>query len=117
MARVKVHAGDFLQKEGYLTGAVINLKTEAHSWVGESIPLADIETLELATEENVKKLGGTVGWGAVGGVLLGPVGLLAGLLAGGRKKEATFVAKFKDGRKVLATTDNKSFTKMQAAIF
>lgn len=48
---------------------------------------------------------------------LGQVGLLAGLILGGNKKEVTFVAKFKDGRKMLATTDSKSFTKMQAATF
>ncbi|MEX2475048.1 hypothetical protein [Marinobacter sp.] len=117
MSTIKVHAGDFLPKEGFLKGTFINLKTEDRSWVGENVQLADIETLELATEESVKKLGGTVGWGAVGGLLLGPVGLLAGLVAGGRKKEVTFIAKFKDGRKVLATTDNKTYTQMQAAVF
>jgi len=76
-----------------------------------------IETVEIATEENVKKLGGTVGWGIAGAVLLGPVGLLAGLLVGGRKKEVTFVARFKDGRKLLGTTDSKTFTTLQAACF
>jgi len=43
--------------------------------------------------------------------------LLAGLLLGGNKKEITFVAKFKDGRKLLATTDSGTFTKLQAAVF
>ena len=65
----------------------------------------------------MKKIGGTVGWGAVGAIALGPVGLLAGLLLGGKKKEVTFVARFKDGRKLLATTDNGTFTKIKAAIF
>lgn len=79
--------------------------------------MTTIETVEIATEENVKKLGGTVGWGIAGAVLLGPVGLLAGLLVGGRKKEVTFVARFKDGRKLLGTTDSKTFTTLQAACF
>lgn len=117
MGKLKVHAGDFLKGEGSFGSASFVLRTKEHSWVGEVIRVTSIETLEIASEENVKKIGGTIGWGAAGGVLLGPVGLLAGLLAGGRKKEVTFVAKFKDGRKLLATTDSKTFIKMKAAVF
>ena len=76
-----------------------------------------LESIEKATEESVKRLGGSVGWGAAGAVLLGPVGLLAGLLAGGRGMDVTFVARFKDGRKLLGTTDSKTFVKLQAAVF
>ena len=117
MAKLKVHAGDFLEGDGQFSFGSLVLKTEAHRFLGETIPITAMEMVEIATEQNVKKLGGTAGWGIAGGVLLGPVGLLAGLLAGGRKKEVTFVAKFKDGRKLLATTDNKTFTKLQAACF
>lgn len=117
MAKVVVHAGDFLKGNGKFSFNSLVLRTDEHSIIGEAIPITELETVEMATEENVKKLGGTVGWGIAGGVLLGPVGLLAGLLAGGRKKEVTFVAKFKDGRKCLATTDNKTFVKLQAACF
>lgn len=117
MAKVKVHAGDFIKGEGQISFGSLTLKTEQHSWVGEAIPFSALETVEVASEESVKRIGGTVGWGAAGAVILGPVGLLAGLLLGGKKKDVTFVAKFKDGRKLLATTDNKSFTKLQAAVF
>ena len=120
--KIKVHAGDFLSPgAGWLKGGwksfTLVLLTPEQSWAGEKIALDQLETVEPASEENVKKIGGTVGWGAAGAVLLGPVGLLAGLLVGGRKKEVTFVAKFKDGRKLLATTDNKTFTILQAAVF
>jgi hypothetical protein len=117
MAKITVHAGDFLKGEGQLSFGSIVLKTEDHPWVGEVIPLSKLEMVDTASEENVKKLGGTIGWGAAGAVLLGPVGLLAGLLLGGRKKEVTFVAKFKDGRKLLATTDSSTYTKLTAAVF
>jgi len=117
MAKIQVHAGDFLKADGQFSFGNLFLKTEAHCFLGETIPVTTIETVEIATEENVKKLGGTVGWGIAGAVLLGPVGLLAGLLVGGRKKEVTFVARFKDGRKLLGTTDSKTFTKLQAACF
>ena len=118
MAKIKVHAGDF-EKIGNnsFSFGVFTLFTVDHPYVGEKIFASELEEIDIATEDNVKKIGGTAGWGVVGGVLLGPVGLLAGLLAGGRKKEVTFVAKFKDGRKLLATTDSKAYTKIQASFF
>ena len=77
----------------------------------------DVEEVSIATEENVKRVGGTVGWGLAGAAILGPVGLLAGLLLGGKGKDVTFIIKFKDGRKMLATTDSKTFTKLAAMAF
>jgi hypothetical protein len=117
MAKVTVHAGDFLKGEGQFSFDSLILKTTEHSWVGETISITQLETVEVASEESVKKIGGTIGWGAAGALVLGPVGLLAGLLLGGKKKEVTFLAKFKDGRKFLATTDNGTFIKLRAAVF
>ncbi|MBL4783610.1 MAG: hypothetical protein JKX92_15365 [Porticoccaceae bacterium] len=117
MAKVKVHAGDFLEGDSQYSFGSLILKTKEHSFLGETIPITELETVEVASEESIKKLGGTVGWGAAGALILGPVGLLAGLLLGGKKKEITFIAKFKDGRKLLASTDSKTFTKLQASVF
>ena len=83
----------------------------------ETIAKNQIATIELATEENVKRLGGTIGWGAAGAVLLGPVGLLAGLLLGGRSKDVTFVMALKDGRKLLGKAKAKTYTQIQAIAF
>jgi len=119
MAKITVHAGDFLKGNGdYHFGSFVlhTEKTRGHL-VGEAIHNSQLELIEAASEESVKKLGGAIGWGAAGAVILGPVGLLAGLLLGGKKKEVTFVAKFKDGRKLLATTDSKTYTKLMAAVF
>lgn len=117
MAKITVHAGDFLKGDSQFSFGSLVLRTEAHSFVGEAIPISQLESVEVAREESVKKIGGTIGWGAAGALVLGPVGLLAGLLLGGKKKEVTFVANFKDGRKLLATTDSGTFTKLQAAVF
>lgn len=117
MAKITVHAGDFSTRDGLYAAGRINLLSKKHWLMGEWINIKQIETIEIATEETVKKLGGTVGWGIVGAALLGPAGLLAGLLLGGKQKEVTFVAQFKDGRKLLATTDNTTFTTLQAAAF
>lgn len=116
MAKVVVHAGDWPKGSGQFSFGAFALPKGG--WGGfEGVHSSELVSIEVATEDNVKRLGGTIGWGAVGAALLGPVGLLAGLLAGGRGKDVTFVAVFKDGRKILATTDSKSFTQMKAAIF
>lgn len=117
MAKITVHAGDFLKGDSKFAFGSLHLKTEKHSFAGEVISLDSLTEVEIASEESVKKIGGTIGWGAVGGLVLGPVGLLAGLLLGGKSKEVTFVARFKDGRKLLATTDSGTFKQLKAAVF
>jgi len=116
MGSLKVHAGDWGKGSGSY-GLGIFLLPQSGAWKQDSIPSSHLAEVDVASEESVKRLGGAAGWGAVGGVLLGPVGLLAGMLLGGRGKDVTFVAKLKDGRKLLATTDNKTFIKIQAAVF
>jgi hypothetical protein len=71
--------------------------------------------IEIATETSVKKIGGTIGWGIAGGAAFGPIGLLAGLISGGRNQEITFVASFSDGNKVLATANKKEFVALKSA--
>lgn len=125
MGRLKVHAGDFitispshLYVKGWGGGAgTFLLATQERQFKlknTESILSSELEYLALASEENVKRLGGTIGWGTLGGLLLGPAGLLAGLLLGGKNKNITFLAKFMDGRKMVASTDQKTWAEIQA---
>ncbi len=67
MSTIKVHAGDFLKGDSQFNFGSFSLKTDKHSFIGETIPATYLETVEIATEERVKKIGGTIGWGAVGG--------------------------------------------------
>ena len=114
---VEVHAGDFVKgKDGQFVGQCFLMKVPG-KWRREKIPIAEVGDIEVATEDSVKKLGGAVGWGIAGGVLLGPVGLLAGLLAGGRQKTVTFVCRLQDGRKFMGTTDSKTWKAILAARF
>lgn len=48
--------------------------------------MENLVSLTQITEENKASFIGKAGWGLAGGLVLGPVGLLAGLLAGGNKK-------------------------------
>ncbi len=118
---IKVHAGDWGEtRAGFgpgWSGEYRLIFPERGGGNSTYLLTKDVATVETANEESVKKLAGTAGWGIAGAALLGPVGLLAGLLLGGRKKEVTFICVFKDGKKILATTDSKTYTKFQAAAF
>jgi hypothetical protein len=115
MAEFKVLGGDFNKGRATLTWGSISFAPEGFSFTGERRSNSELDEVAIATEETFKRLGGTLGWGAVGAVALGPVGLLAGLLLGGSKKEVTFVARYKDGKKFLAVGDPKIFQKCLAA--
>jgi len=118
MSKVKIIAGDFKNGDAqYSVGSFSAMRSNEHWFWGESLSIKDFESIEVASEESVKKLGGTVGWGAVGALALGPIGLLAGLMLGGKGKDVTFIALHKDGRKFMATTDAKTYTKIQAGMF
>ena len=125
VGKIKIEAGDFKKGSGskFVSLGGLNefhMMTNEAGWTGYKVKkyrIDDVEEVDEASEENVKRLGGTVGWGVAGAVILGPVGLLAGLIAGGRGKNVTFVCKFKDGTKMLGTTSSKTFTKIMAARF
>lgn len=118
MATIKVLAGDFYKGSQHkFNFGTLTLFSDKAKWMGESIPSTQFASIEVASEESVKRAGGTIGWGAAGALVLGPVGLLAGLMLGGKSKDVTFIGVLHDGRKMLATTDSKTFTKLQAAIF
>ncbi len=119
MAKLKLHAGDFenISPNNSFNG-YFHLATRERTFKfinTEMINPIELEYLSIANEEAVNSIGGKIGWGAAGGLLLGPVGLLAGLLMGGKSKEVTFIAKFKDGRKFVATTDSSTWGKIQAS--
>lgn len=123
MSSIKIHAGDFNKGSGQITFSLHSIILVPPADSNKFLPTAytinkkDIEEISLATEDNVKRIGGTLGWGVVGATLLGPVGLLAGLLLGGKGKNVTFIMKLKDGRKLLGTVDAKTYTKLNALIF
>lgn len=118
MAKIKLLAGDFGTGAGTLGSRAITLpRPDLGVFKTEEVHFPMLQSVDVATEENVKRAGGTVGWGLAGAALLGPVGLLAGLLVGGRGKDVTFVAVLKDGRRLMATTDASTYKKIVAATF
>ena len=119
MAKIKVFAGDLEHGAWSIIGGTTIFKTtKSHPWKGEKVDIkAEAGSVEQLSEEGVKKLAGTAGWGIAGAVLLGPLGAIGGMLVGGNKKEVAFVCHLHDGRKFMATTDGKSWQKIVAAHF
>lgn len=67
----------------------------------------EIETAEIITEDNKVNFMGAAGWGIVGGLLTGGVGLLAGAILGGRGKETFCAVRFKDGTQLVVSGSPK----------
>lgn len=65
-----------------------------------------IESMEIVTEKNFDAMSGVLR-GFVGGAILGPAGLLAGLSA--RKGTRTVVINFKDGKRSLVQLKDKDY--------
>lgn len=111
---IEILAGDFrANRLGYVLGKSILLPPPG-SWIRlERLALGNITELRVINEDNIKTIAGTVGWGAAGALMLGPAGLLAGLLLGGKKKHIAFFCKFSDGRKFMAKAEPVFFEAIQ----
>jgi hypothetical protein len=117
MAEINGHAGDF---GGGVANANFDTGLIHFPWRDHASGFDYLEStaeVAVADENSVKRLEGTIGWGATGALLLGPVGLLAGLLLGGKRTEVTFVAKVENGKKMLATTAKDTYKKLPTRIF
>lgn len=77
----------------------------------------NIEMLEQLTEENKSSILKKAGWGTVGALALGPIGLAAGLWLTGKSKEFCIACELKSGEKFVATVDNDAFKEFKAAQF
>lgn len=97
---MKVLAGDF--KKGCdvrFAGERLQIQKGIFSFL--YIDLADIASFDVVTEDNRMSILGKVGWGAVGAVALGPLGLLAGVIGGGNRRDRVMAIETRDGRRLL----------------
>lgn len=62
----------------------------------------------IVAEDSKKSLGSAVTRGAIGGALLGPVGLVGGAISGKNNTKTTFTVIYKSGRREIITVDNDS---------
>lgn len=69
----------------------------------------NLVSITQITDENKASFVGKAGWGLVGGLALGPVGLLAGLLAGGNKKVACCAFEMLPNYRFVAEIEAKTY--------
>lgn len=107
MAKNKVIAGDYIfPGKVSVTLGTVYISTGFSSSV--AVTKENIEAYVLVTDEHRKSAASGISRGIVGGALLGPVGLLAGLSA---KSKGTYTVaiKFKDGKSCLVEVDDKIY--------
>ena len=117
--KLKVHGGDFPSSGGHRFIGGFRpklLMVNPKRFLRETVKPGDIAAIEIATEESVKRVGGTVGWGLAGAAALGPLGMVAGLISGGKGQDITFVCKLNDGRKFMATTTSKIYKELAGCL-
>ena len=76
----------------------------------------DIKTLEILTQDNAKNVSAAVGWGLLGTVVAGPIGLVAGGLLGLKKDDIVCVLRFHDDKTLLVRTTTKVFNRLDAIV-
>jgi len=119
---LKIVGGDWPQGRhaavrGSFSGAVTGLWLQKTTFSGEEIGIAEVASADIVTQANEASIAGKLGWGGAGGLLLGPVGLLAGLLAGGNRNMSLMAVTFADGRKVLLAGKSKELQPLLGACF
>ena len=112
MTRLTVQSGDFLQGAGEYRNGSLTLKTAGNPSPGEKIAVSRIKHMQVANQETSRNFSSALGWGMAGALVAGPFGLFAGLWLGSKDEEVTFLATFKDGRKLLAVTDSRTWSKI-----
>ena len=101
-AKNKVIAGDYI---GMAVGAVALTPYIITGFVKSfNLDNQTVESYEVITDEHRKSAASGVARGIVGGVLLGPVGMLAGGLSANQ-----IAINFKDGKRSLIEVDDKIY--------
>lgn len=84
---------------------------------GPEYPADEVVSIEIVTEQNSTSILKKAGWGFIGSAVLGPVGLLAGVLGGGNRHEKIVAIEFTDGKRALLQCDAKSYGDMMRLSF
>ena len=108
MAKAKNQVIEGKFKGQYLIKDANNIVSIAYGFFKSyKLTTENIEKIELLTAEKSKDIGSSVARGLVGGVLLGPIGLVAGALVGKDSNINRFEITYKDGEKSLIEVDKK----------
>ncbi|SDF62117.1 hypothetical protein [Sporomusa acidovorans] len=74
----------------------------------------NVAAFEQLTEESKSSFLKKAGWGTIGGIAFGPVGIAAGLWLTGKGKEISVACELKTGEKFVASVDNDTYKELLA---
>lgn len=114
-AKNKVIAGEYTGKAISSTLGVAMIQTGVFSSIALNNDV--VESYELITDEHRKSAASGAARGIVGGVLLGPVGMLAGGISAKSKGIYQVAVQFKDGKKSLLEVDDKIYKSIIKCLF
>ena len=106
-AKNKIIAGDHANNAVIHALGTVQISTGLFKTV--MVDKTTVESYELITDEHRKSAASGITRGIVGGVLLGPVGMLAGAVSAKNKGTYTVAIRFKDGRNSLLEVDDKIY--------
>ena len=114
-AKNKVIAGSYLGRDIFQVFGVPHLSLS----LTKSIELtkANVQSYEVMDESHSKSTSSTIGRGLVGGLLLGPVGMLGGALTSKSKGIYVLALEFKDGSRSLLEVDDKIYRAIMTKLF
>ncbi len=115
-AKNRVIAGDYSGKQ-VLGGGISQVGISMSLFKTLYLNNTTVESYELITDEHRKSAASGVARGLVGGVLLGPVGLLAGGLSAKNKGIYQIAIQFKDGKRSLIEVNDKIYKAIIQACF
>jgi hypothetical protein len=110
----KVVAGDYLNQTVIASFSSISIMKGFSTTI--SLDKTTVADYEIVDQTKQKSAASAIGRGLVGGFVLGPVGLLAGLSA--KSKGTHMIAiQFKDGKKSLIEIDDKIYSALVKKLF
>ena len=101
MADIYVLGGSFPKAKGSYGLGKMYIKTSKLQWLGHDVTglLIDVQPISARSKKSIMD---AIGVGAIGSLAFGNAGFIAGLILGGNKREASFVATLSDGRRFIA---------------
>ncbi len=91
--------------------------TEVHDGKITSYTLRTVANVEIENQETMPDAVGGIAGAAMGGLLLGPVGAIGGMLAGGRASETVAKVTLCDGSLFVVRMASETVEKLQAAAY